>query len=912
MPGQRQHQLGVPSARRWAQLLPALVLAVALLGALVAWRLLDTSFRDRAQGIFDSTADEISHRLVQRLHDHEQVLLGAAGLFDARGEVTREEFRRYVAALQLDQNHPGILGIGFARWLTAAQREAHVAAVRAEGFPEFTLRPEGQREYYTSIVFLEPFHWRNQRAFGYDMYTEPIRRAAMDRAIDSGATTIAARIVLVQETERDKQSGMLMYVPVFALGLSRDTPVARRAALRGFAYSPIRVNDFVYGTLGKLPEDVAVELFAEESRRPESLLFDSAALEGRTPPPGWTPDFAKVVTVEVYGRKWALAFRALPPFARHLDRAKSTLALAAGLLGCLLLTFITWLLLSKRSEALALAEEMTREAREADASFRAMSEEVRREVEEGRLKLRQILDTTTEGIYGIGLAGECTFCNRAGLELIGYSHEVEVLGRNMHDLIHHSRADGAPIPSEECRIFLALKMGEPTRGDDESFWRRDGTSFQAEYSASPQVAGGKVVGAVVSFADITGRKRGQLELVKAKEAAEAANVAKSEFLANMSHEIRTPMNGVIGMTGLLLDTELDEEQRGYAAIVRSSGEALLLLINDILDLSKLEAGRVELERLEFDLQGLLDDFTAAMLPRACEKGLSIACRLDARLQGIVRGDPGRLRQVLTNYAGNAIKFSEKGEVEILGELLEEGPGGVLVRFAVRDQGIGIARDKVGLLFRKFSQADASTTRRFGGTGLGLAISKQLAELMGGAVGVHSVEGLGSEFWFTVRLERGAHRPVSRVGDPRRSREKLKALLAPSKARVLLAEDNITNQLVVQGVLQGLGVSVDCVADGAEALHALSTLPYDLVLMDVQMPVLDGLAATRRLRAPGSGVKDPKVPVIALTAHAMQGDRERCLAAGMDDYLTKPVDADALGAMLARFLRPAAASGARPG
>ena len=240
----------ISPASRLVRVLPYLVLVLSLLMTLVLWRLFDQSLHARAQALFTDKIDDICERLTQRLRDHEQVLSGAAGLFNVNNEVTRTDWRHYVSSLHLDENHPGILGVGFARWLPPAEKEAHIRSIRAEGFPEYFIRPEGERPEYTSIIYLEPFSWRNQRAFGYDMFTESIRRAAMAKARDEGITTIAARIILVQETDKDKQSGMLMYVPVYRQGLATDTVGQRRAALFGFVYSPLRMNDFVFGTLG--------------------------------------------------------------------------------------------------------------------------------------------------------------------------------------------------------------------------------------------------------------------------------------------------------------------------------------------------------------------------------------------------------------------------------------------------------------------------------------------------------------------------------------------------------------------------------------------------------------------------------------------------------------------------------------
>ncbi|MBW1871256.1 MAG: response regulator [Deltaproteobacteria bacterium] len=567
-----------------------------------------------------------------------------------------------------------------------------------------------------------------------------------------------------------------------------------------------------------------------------------------------------------------------------------------------------------RATALRDQNKLIKESRHRLALVNAEMEKAITERQQMENETRQLATITKEAVEGIAVAdldGNIQYINNAWAEMHGYGRDDDPTGKPLAIFHTQEQLQTDVIPFNKEVMRLGSKTGEV------GHLRKDGTTFPTIMNVTIiKDEQGKPYSLAAFAQDITERKQAEEQLlasnIRLEEAtarandlaaqAEHANAAKSEFLANMSHEIRTPMNGVIGMSGLLLETDLSDEQRRYAGTVQASAESLLRLINDILDFSKIEAGKLEMETLDFDLHALLDDFAEMIVFKAHEKGLEFSCAAAPGVPAFLQGDPGRLRQILVNLTVNAAKFTQAGEIAVLAYLEAETEEDVLIRFSVSDTGIGIPASRLNRLFRQFTQVDASTTRKYGGSGLGLAISKQLAQAMGGEIGVVSEEGRGSEFWFTARFIKQPEQercliPPPELRDARHSIRELRR----GAVRILLAEDNITNQQVALGILRKLGLSADAVANGVEAVRALESIPYDLVLMDVQMPEMDGYEATAKIRDPKSSVHNHDIPIIAMTAHAMQGDRKKCLEAGMNDYLSKPVAPQALAEMLKKWL-----------
>ncbi|MDP3537810.1 MAG: CHASE domain-containing protein [Azonexus sp.] len=841
------------------ELLPWVALVLTLLFTFGSWYVANEVTTHRATERFVYRAEKERDNIIRRLEAYEQVLRGAAAFFESSKEVDRNEWHSYVENLELDKTLPGIQGVGFSLMVAPAAKLTHEYAIRSQGFANYKIWPPGDREQYSSIIYLEPLSDRNLRALGYDMYSEPIRRDAMDRARDTGRTALSGKVKLVQETDQDIQSGFLLYRPIYKPNQETISLEDRRKNLIGFVYSPFRAEDLMRGVIGNDRKDVEFTLY-DEKEDPENLLFESRkygvqAASGRD---------EIYLPLELGGRRWMARFQSRP----ELDLATASylpesIAISGGLLGLMIFSLLF-----------------------NNARHQRRVEMIARQLTESEQSLRSILDSAPDAVFIANHDGHFDYVNQRASELVGYTKEdllklayinltpedqtevhqgifsqvlndgnafselklqkqdgtnvlvelnavrlpngnvlgscrdiaerkraehalqaaerkfrglieqslvgvyiiqggrfsyanprfAEIFGFSGSDeLVNHASVDDLVAPEDRERVAenLRRRVAQEIDAINYSFIgrRKDGTRIDVEVYGRRMEYEGRpaVIGVII---DVTERKQIEAELdqhrhhleelVKirtadlliAKEAAEAAYRAKSSFLANMSHELRTPMNAIIGLTGILQRSNKDPLQRDKLGKIANAAAHLLGMLSDILDISKIEAERLPLERKPFKISSVIANLESQIKDRIEAKHLQMHTDIESRLQEItLLGDAMRVQQILLNLLNNAVKFTEQGSISIRAQIEQESEQDILLRVAVDDTGIGIPGDALKRIFESFEQADNSTTRLHGGTGLGLTICKHLIRLMGGDIEVSSIAGAGSTFTFTLRLDK---------------------------------------------------------------------------------------------------------------------------------------------------------------
>ncbi|AWB65171.1 hypothetical protein C2869_01350 [Saccharobesus litoralis] len=863
------------------------LVALGILFSALAARMIYNMETSKIWDHFHAEVDRVGLSLEREFTVDLEVLYSLQSLFEASEQVNRQEFAR-VARMAISR-HPSVQALEWIPKVEHAQRnefeQAQLENHRNYKIIERTEKGEmvlaDFRANYYPVTYIEPYIG-NETALGFDLASNPARNKTLVESAKTGKMLATSAIHLVQGDE--KEYGFLVFLPLYHQPVDRNLPLNEQ--VKGFVLAAFKANALMAEVINVQQQHTSeFTLFDITDTEPLQLSYFTDSTQS------YTHNDVTINLDVTAGRKWQLKAR---PSIELIERQRSNWPVWVFLTGTLLSLVIAKYVHTIRHTAGVIQSEVKRRTDELHQT-------------------KTFIENLTNAVPIL-----LSYVDKDLIYQFANKNYERWSKKPINQIVGHSVYDGLGEEAyEELKPHIHRTLaGEVTSFDSVVQYPSGRKHIHATYTPDFD-QNGDVRGFFVSVEDVTLQKQSEeklheyaLELEfqtwaleEAKDKAEEATNAKSEFLANMSHEIRTPMNGVLGMLELLKESELSQIQARYVHLAETSASTLLTLINDILDFSKIEAGKLELENKDFDFHLFLDDFAALTELRAEESQVNFVLRKSRDLPQRVCGDEVRIKQILTNLCSNAIKFTEQGQVTVNVNLLVADELGLKLEISVKDTGVGIAQDKLEGLFEAFQQEDSSTTRQFGGTGLGLTITRKLAEMMQGGIRVESKKGEGSCFIVTIRLLEAEENVSDIVTIP--EDVDFDADRAHS-VRLLLVEDNFINQVVASEMLKGFGYEVDVAENGKVALEKLETFqktnPYDLVLMDCLMPEMDGYQATKAIRASQVIPQPDQLKIIAMTANAMKGDREKCLAAGMDDYISKPIDKDTLKQKLVTYLK----------
>lgn len=931
----------IPSRR---VLLPYLILLLGLCFTLLVYYYFYKLTYEQDQSRFQKSVQEIQDDIQLRVQTSVALLRAGTGLFAASDTVEIEEFDRFVQQIQLDKNYPGIHGIGFSFRFTPQELPAVVERMQKAGFSDFKVWPENPRDEYHAIIYLQPQNATNHAAMGFDMFTEPVRRQAMERARDSGSASASGRVILVQEEAdpENKQPGFLIYAPVYRKGLPISNAEERRKALVGFVYSPYRIADFLEPITKQKNYDVSFRVYDGPNQKPENLLHSYGDF-GSTE----EPRFRVSLLENVEGRQWTIAFATKPSFEGASSRPYLKYTLIAGVLLSVLFFGVS------RAQVMARmsAEHAAAELKESESTVRRTLVErekaenaVREADQRALLEYERLLERISSLAQALGTAQELSAIFRALREFTNVSVPCDGFFVSLYDRVRDVRTacygwgDGAEVDVSELppmpvtahgpnsravrtgeviitNNYMHSQRGHPTVvvGPDNGL--RPQTSM-----AVPMAVMGRIIGtievqsyqpdvyrpehrtAMSMAANLTAVAIENVRLLKlertARQAAEESNRLKDEFLATVSHELRTPLTAILGWSRLLEDGSIDEKLKKQAIeTICRNAKAQAQIVDDILDVSRIITGNLYLDLHPMELGPVVKHAINVVRPTADAKGITIDAFLDTS-PAMVSGDANRLQQVIWNVLSNSVKFTGNGG-RVVVELARVGSN---VEISVSDTGQGISSEFLPYVFDRFRQADSTTTRHHGGLGLGLAIARHLVEIHGGTITASSKgEGCGATFTIKLPIIEAGVRAAAATPETREQSVPPVAPQTLSGVNVLLVDDDTDTLKLMTTALTRRHANVTAVSSAGEAIQAIRRRRPDVLVSDIAMPGEDGYGLIEKVRSLESNETET-IPAVAITAYAKEEDRERALSSGFQIYLAKPVELTELISVVARAAR----------